>query len=78
MLEKSAEVSEANTENIIEACLEKMNRTLAYETQRLRDLKKVNPNVRAEEIAFAKAQFISLNDAFRSRDGGGLLKCEVL
>lgn len=65
MLEKSAEVSEANTENIIEACLEKMNRTLAYETQRLRDLKKVNPNVRAEEIAFAKAQFISLNEHIR-------------
>jgi len=66
MLEKSSEVSEARAENIIEACLEKMNRTLAYETKRLRDLKKVNPNVRTEEIEFAKAQFISLNENIRA------------
>lgn len=66
MLEKSSEVSEARAENIIEACLEKMNRTLVYEVQRLRDLKKVNPNVRTEEMAFAKAQFISLNQNIRA------------
>ncbi|MGV3523466.1 MAG: RNA polymerase-associated protein RapA [Candidatus Sericytochromatia bacterium] len=66
MLEKSSEVSEARAENLIEACLEKMNRTLAYEAQRLRDLKKVNPNVRAEEIAFAQAQLVSLNEHIRA------------
>lgn len=66
MLEKSSEVSATRAEKIIEACLEKMNRTLAYETQRLRDLKKVNPNVRAEEIEFAKAQLISLNENIRA------------
>lgn len=65
MLEKSSEVSEARAETIIEACLEKMNRTLAYEIKRLRDLKQVNPNVRTEEIDFAKAQFISLNENIR-------------
>jgi ATP-dependent helicase HepA len=66
MLEKASEVSETSAEKIIEACLENMNRTLAYETQRLLDLKKVNPNVRAEEIAFAKAQFIALNENIRA------------
>jgi ATP-dependent helicase HepA len=66
MLEKSSEVSEASAENIIEACLEKLNRTLAYETQRLLDLKKVNPNVRTEEIEFAKAQLITLNENIRA------------
>lgn len=66
MLKKSAEVSEARAENLIEACLEKMNQTLAYEAQRLLDLKKVNPNVRTEEIEFAKAQFISLNQNIRA------------
>ena len=66
MLEKASEVSEAHAEAIIETCLDKMNRTLAYETQRLLDLKKVNPNVRPEEIAFAKTQFISLNENIRA------------
>jgi len=66
MLEKSSEISEARAENIIEACLEKMNRTLAYESKRLLDLKKVNPNVRSEEIKFAKAQLISLNENIRA------------
>ncbi len=66
MLEKSSEVSEASAENSIEACLEKTNRTLAYETKRLLDLKKVNPNVRTEEIEFAKAQLISLNENIKA------------
>lgn len=65
MLEKASEVSETKAEKMIEACLENMNRTLAYETQRLLDLKKVNPNVRPEEIAFAKAQFMALNENIR-------------
>lgn len=66
MLEKSAEVSETSADKIIEARLEKMNRTLAYETKRLRDLRKVNPNVRTEEIEFANTQLISLNEHIRA------------
>lgn len=65
MLEKASEVSETHAEGIIEARLETMNRTLAYETQRLLALQKVNPNVRPEEIEFAKTQFISLNENIR-------------
>ncbi len=65
MLEKASEVSEVKAEGIIGARLEKMNQTLAYEAQRLLDLKKVNPNVRPEEIEFAKTQFMALNENIR-------------
>jgi len=62
ILDRAREIAETHVAKIIYTCLEEMHTTLGKEIRRLEILKKVNPNVREEEISLIKEEKDSLHD----------------
>lgn len=66
MIDHCQEYAQNRVPEFIRAGLKKMNAALNSEIQRLLSLKKVNPNVREEEIELLQNEKKSLEDAIRS------------
>jgi ATP-dependent helicase HepA len=58
MLEDSKKIAEQQQDDILESAKNQMKESIGQEVSRLEALKKINPSIRDEEIAFFKAQII--------------------
>ena len=62
MLKKSQTLAENKIQSIVKVSKDSMEKTLSNEISRLRELKKINPNIRDEELALLEKQKINLNE----------------
>ena len=66
ILQKANQFADTNAKQVIETAHQQTRQALSSEINRLKALKKVNPNVRDEEIAWFENQWQGLNEAIDS------------
>jgi ATP-dependent helicase HepA len=66
MIEKSASIAQARSQEMIQKARARAKGILGREITRLNELKKINPNISNEEIQLARARMVSLLDCLSS------------